>query len=96
MSGETFLVERYLPGLRGDELGSFVARLEAATAELRAEGRNVRWLGSISVPEEETCLCLFRACARVDVQEANRRAGAPFERVVPAVAVAWPTAPAEM
>ena len=87
-AANTFLVERYLPGLRADELEAFTTRLAAATAAVRADGRSVRWLRSVALPEEDTCLCVFRAASREDVEEANRRAGAPYERIVPAVTVA--------
>jgi Protein of unknown function (DUF4242) len=80
--GHTFLVERYIPRLCVNDVERLVQRLAAATAQLRAEGRDVRWLRSHALPDEETCLCFFSARRREDVEEVNRRADAAYERVV--------------
>jgi hypothetical protein len=85
MSGQTFLVERYLPGLGAAGLEALAARLTSAAAEVeRDTSRPVRWLCSIALFGDETCLCVFSARTREDVEEANRRANAAFERIVPA------------
>jgi hypothetical protein len=80
-----FLVERYLPGLDEAALRALGERLEAASAELRRRGVEVRWLGSLALPEEETTFCRFAAGSREAVRLANELAEAPFERVVPAL-----------
>jgi hypothetical protein len=77
-----FLVERYIPRLQPGDAEQMAHRLAVATAQLRAEGHDVRWLRSHALPDEETCLCLFTARRRKDVEEANRRADAAYERVV--------------
>jgi hypothetical protein len=59
--------------------------------EVTREGRRVRLVRSIIVPEEETCFYLFQAQTADDVREAARRAGLRFERVVEAVSD-WNTA----
>lgn len=79
-SGHAFLVERYIPRLRPGDVDLLTRRLAAATAQLRAQGRDIRWLRSHAFPDDETCLCIFAAEARADVEEANRRAGAAYER----------------
>jgi hypothetical protein len=86
----TYLVERYLPRLQPADVTALATRLAAATAEMRAEGRDVRWLRSLAIPEEETCLCSFSAHTSTDVEEANSRAGAAYERIVPALVVESP------
>lgn len=80
-----YVVERYLPGLAGSDL-------LAALDRLASEAADVRYLGSTIVLEDEACFCQFEGPSEEAVAEANRRANAPFDRVVPAVAVslsAW-------
>jgi hypothetical protein len=60
-------------------------RAEISTAQLRAEGTPIRYLGSTLVSEEQTCFCLFEAPDRHAVQAANERAGLSFERIVSAL-----------
>ena len=85
--GTTFLVERYIPRLRPADIDLLASRLTAATTELRAEGRDVHWLRSYALPDDETCLCIFTASARTDVEEANRLAGSAYERIVETLTV---------
>ncbi len=77
-------MERYVPAARADDLAG---RLRRATSGMR-----VTWLGSIVLDREDAWLCLFRAELEADVVEANRRAGASFDRVVDATLVGWPEA----
>lgn len=86
-SSNTFLVERYIPRLQAADVTALATRVAAAAAELRAEGREVRWLRSLAIPDEETCLCTFSADTGIDVAEANRRAGAAYERIVPILVI---------
>jgi hypothetical protein len=87
MAETVFLVERYIPALNRSELEALARRLLAATAALRAEGRDVRWLRSLALPDDETCICVFAADHAEDISEANRRASIGYERIVPAIAV---------
>ena len=82
-----YVVERYLPGLLRSDLLRMLAELERATAELRAEGPTVRYLGSTIVIGDEACFCHFEASSEVAVAATNRRAGLAFDRIVPAVTV---------
>ena len=82
-----YVVERYLPGLVQDELLRSFERLSKKTEELRSEGTPVRYIGSTIVPDDEACFCQFEGSSREAVAEANRRAGIPFDRIVPAVVV---------
>ena len=52
--------------------------------QITREGRPVRLLRSIAVPEEETCFYLFQAQTADVVREAATRAGLRFERIVEA------------
>ena len=82
-----YVVERYLPGLDQRELRRSLGRLRKATEELRSEGIPVRYLGSTIVASDEACFCQFEGPSEAAVAEANRRAGVPFNRIVPAVSV---------
>jgi hypothetical protein len=85
--GRTFLVERYIPQLQTADVELLARRLANASAQLRAEGRDIHWLRSLAIPNDETCLCTFSAHTRSDVEEANRRADATYERIVDTVAL---------
>ena len=82
---DTYMVERYLPGVGEEELDVAIGRLNASVAQLQAQGVAVRYLGSTFAPEDQYCFCLFTGPSPAAVQEANERAGFPFARIVPAV-----------
>jgi hypothetical protein len=82
-----YVVERYLPGLTRANLLPGLSKLERAIEELRGESASVRYLGSTIVLEDEACFCQFEAPSEAEVAEANRRAGLPFDRIVPALLV---------
>jgi hypothetical protein len=82
-----YVVERYLPGLVYPELLRSLQRLRRATDEARAEGTSVRHLGSTIVLGDEACFCEFEGPSEASVAEVNRRAGVPFDGIVPAVTV---------
>jgi hypothetical protein len=82
-----YVVERYLPGLSRADLLPRLSRLESVIEDLRAQGSVVRYLGSTIVLEDEACFCQFEGSSVAAVTEANRRAGLPFDRIVPAVLV---------
>lgn len=78
----TYLVERYWPGVTEAVL---VAALERATAV--SSDKVLRHVHSVLIPSEEVVFSVFEAASAADVESANRLADAPFERVVEAVAV---------
>jgi hypothetical protein len=84
---QTFMVERYLPGMECVALREAVRRAAAVAAAMTDEGVPVRYLGSTFVPDEEACFCRFEGRDAEAVREANERAGLPFWRVVGAVFV---------
>jgi hypothetical protein len=86
-----YIVERYIPGLVQSELERALERLKEAAKEAQREGIQVQYLGSTIVLKDEACFCQFEAPSEADVVEVNRRAGIPFDRIVPAVPV--PAAP---
>jgi hypothetical protein len=80
-----FLVERYLVDSDPEALRSLPRRLEAVAADLRAGGREIRYLDSTFVPGEEYCFCRFEADCSESVEMVNRRAGTPYARISEAV-----------
>jgi hypothetical protein len=77
----TFIVERYLPGAALEELRDGISRCRLVAAEMRAEGRHVRHVGSVFVAEDELCLCRFTAPAPEMVAEVNRRADFAYAQI---------------
>jgi hypothetical protein len=82
-----YVVERYLPGVAKPELEQMFERLERVSRELRAEGEQLLYLGSTIVPDDDACFCQFDAPSEQAVADANRRADAPFDRIVAGVNV---------
>ncbi len=80
-----FLLELYVAKAAGTDVEALAARARQAAAEVSAEGRPVRCLRSILVPEDETCFLLFEAAAADDVRLAAERAELSFGRVSDAV-----------
>ena len=74
-----FLVERYVAESETPALTERIRRL--------AEGGDVTWLGSIVLPGEDACLCLFEASSAAAVVALNHRAAADLDRVVEAAFV---------
>jgi Protein of unknown function (DUF4242) len=79
-----FLVERYLSRANASDVDSDARRARLAAAEMSGEGIDVRHVRSIFIPEDETCLDLYRAPSAAVVREAATRAGLVFERITEA------------
>jgi hypothetical protein len=77
---QSFIVERYIPDRDVAHLIGIAERLEQAQF-----GRGVRYRGSIIVPGDEACLCLFDADDADTVRAANLALGLPVARIVTAV-----------
>ena len=58
---ETFLVERYWPGIDLAPLRAVMPRLEAAARAMTAEGRRIEHVGSILMPVDEVVFSLIAA-----------------------------------
>lgn len=76
-----FLIELYVS--RADAAGAELSaqRAHRAADELAREGVPVRFLRSIFIPEDETCLLLVEASSGDAVREVAQRAGLSFERI---------------
>jgi hypothetical protein len=79
-----FLVELYISCAEPDGVRRRAERVRKAAVELTAAGTPVRFLRSIFVPAEETCLFLFEAASMDAVREAARRAALRLDHVAEA------------
>ena len=77
----TYLVERYVPGMRLDRIREGVSSCRQATSEMRSEGLAIRHVQSLVVIEDELCLCRFIAASADLVEEANRRGDFAYSRI---------------
>ena len=84
----SYLVERYLPGLSEADVRAGLHRAQIACAELEAEGAQIRYLGSIFLPLEEACFCRFDSDGPDAVTEVNQRARLPYARITSGRAIA--------
>jgi Protein of unknown function (DUF4242) len=79
-----YMVEREMPGVTMEQLAAAQKRAIQTGKEMTSEGRQVRYIRSMFVPDEARCMCLFEAPNPEHVKEANERAQIPFTRIVPA------------
>ena len=84
-----FIAERVLV----EPVAPAIQRTRRAAAALAGEGRQIRYLRTIVVPEDELCLHVFEADSPETVDELGRRAEEPFDRVVAAAQIS--TSPSE-
>lgn len=83
----SYLVERYLPGLAEADIRAGLTRAQAACAELSAAGSRIRYVGSIFLPLEEACFCRFDSDRPEAVVEVNQRAQLAYARITAGVAI---------
>ena len=74
------------------ELYSIAAETDSAALDRLGEGSPVRYLRSILIPGDETCLHLVEADSVEQVAEAFEQAGLNADRIVEAVGLQAPTA----
>lgn len=87
---QRYLVEVYHSGLCAGELPDSADRARSAAREVADEGRPVRYLRAIFVPEDETCFFLYEASSPDAVREAARRSALPFEHIAEVAASELP------
>jgi hypothetical protein len=83
----TFLVEHYQPRVGAPPLPHAAGRARAAAERLSRQGRSVRLLYSIYIPEDESWFLVYEGVSPEAVIEAARAAAIPIERVVEALQV---------
>lgn len=76
-----YMVERHLPGFPPDQLPGAAASAKQKASEMSSEGRRVTYLRSTYVPQGEKCFCLFEGESRDAVEEVQKRAGLPYEKI---------------
>jgi uncharacterized protein DUF4242 len=76
-----YMVERHLPGFPPDQLPGAAAAAKQKSAELSGEGQDVRYIRSTYIAEGEKCYCLFEGSSREAVEEVQKRAGIPYEKI---------------
>ena len=81
---ESYAVELYRPKSDPESLRAIADRLDVGAQIASGEGAVVRYVGTIFLPGDETCLHLFEAGSEADVRAVVRRAGIDVDRVVPA------------
>jgi hypothetical protein len=79
-----YVVERYRPSSDPDSLRAVADRLTEGARQVSLDGASVRYVDTIFLPADETCLHLFEADSEADVRAVARRAGIDVDRVVPA------------
>src|SRR5262245_19008355 len=90
---ERYLIEAYLARGNERELAETARRARAAAEGLKGYGGPVRYVGSIFLPQEETCFYLYEAPSAEAVREVSRLAGIVPDRVADAVEIALEDVP---
>jgi len=86
----TFLVDRDLPGMTRDQLAAAHRAATETARRYRAEGKPVRYLRSLFLPDAARCLCLFEALDAECVRSLNDDAQIPFTSVTEALELSPP------
>jgi hypothetical protein len=79
---KSYVVALQLPAGDATELAAAGERARNAAEQLSREGIAVRWVRSVYVPEQDTCLLVFEAPTPEAVDLAGRRAGLTYDRIV--------------
>jgi hypothetical protein len=84
---QTFVVERYVPRIRSEELRSDCERVCQALREATGaeEGLSeVLYLHSVYVPDDEVSFCLYRSHSAESIADGFDRANVAFDRILQA------------
>ena len=81
----SYLIESYFPRARATEIEDLTRRAMEAAEGLAREGKDVRYLRSSFLPEDEMCLLWFEAPTPALASEAGRRAQLDFDRIIESV-----------
>ena len=71
-------------GDAGDVSAEFHAVDDVESLTFRTSGTHVRFVSTIFLPGDETCLHVFEADSEADVLAVTRQAGIEVDRIVPA------------
>ncbi len=76
-----YIVKRDLPGVTAEQLAAAQKAAIEKGQEFTANGKAVRYIRSIFVPDESKCMCLFEAANSALVKEVNEAAQIPFTEI---------------
>jgi hypothetical protein len=76
-----YVVELRRPALGWEDVHTLGESLRASAEGLRAEGKPVRFLRTVHVPEDDSCFLLFEAPSAAVVKQAVRRATPAVKRI---------------
>ena len=76
-----FAVQRKLPGISMQELGSAQKAAIDASNKYSEQGTPVKYIRSNFYPNDSKCTCLFEAKSADDVKKVNQEASLPFETI---------------
>ncbi len=79
-----FMADRSLPGITPAQLADAQRAAIDTSKKFTAKGKPVEYLRSMYVPEESHCMCLFKAADKATVEEVNKAAGIPYDRIIEA------------
>jgi hypothetical protein len=79
-----YMVDRNLPGITKERLAGAQKAAIETSKQFTAQGKNVRYIRSMFLPEEARCMCMFEAQNSEVVKEVNDAAKLPYTRVVKA------------
>ncbi len=82
---QTFLVERYWPGVDEAIARTVVANLERAARAMTSEGIPVEHVGSILMPADQVVFSLIEAADEDAARQVNERADVPLDRIAAAI-----------
>lgn len=80
-----FVGEQYLPALEGELAARWAADAREAAEQLTREGTAVDYVRWIFIPEDETCIHLYRAESIEAVRAAAARASLRLDRLAQAL-----------
>jgi hypothetical protein len=81
-----FLLELFVSRSDAAAVEAGAGRARRAAEQLSSEGKPVRFVRTLFMPEEETCFYLYEAASAENVREAARLASLPVETVLEALA----------
>jgi hypothetical protein len=82
-----FVVETYVPRESTSMLAARVEELALAAEQISAAGAEVRVLGALFLPADETCFYLYQAASADTVRAAAARGRVDLTRITKAVSI---------
>lgn len=77
----TYAVQRHLTGITMNQLAAAQQAAIAASKAASDQGTPVHYIRSNFFPADQRCICLFEGPDREAVEQVNRAASLPFDRV---------------